>query len=90
MKTLFRFKTWENPYNIGFNQIDFYGFIAHKKGFTQPWFSSLMPFANNKIAWHFFGFRFTKTPMHVSKERWEINGWYTENKQLINKLRKKL
>jgi hypothetical protein len=85
--TILRLKTWEDNYRIGFNEYTFWGFIGHKKGFTDKWFSTIVPFSNEKAAWHFLGFRFTKTPSFVHKQYNEINGWYTNDKSLVNKLR---
>jgi hypothetical protein len=84
---ILRHKTWQNSYSIGFYEIHFWGFIGHKKGFQKRFFTSLIPFNDKKAAWHFFGFRFTKTECNVSKERNEINGWYNQDTQLIKKLR---
>jgi hypothetical protein len=86
--TIFRVKSWENKYHIGFDEYHFLGFIGHKKGFTNRFFSSIIPFSNGKGAWHIFGFRFTKSPIYVSKNQQEINGWYTDDKKLVEKLRK--
>ena len=87
MKTLFRVKTWENNHTIGFNAYNFWGFIGFKKGFSDKLLSSIIPFSKGKAAWHFLGFRFTKDFGYVSKERNEINGWYTTEYDLVKKLR---
>lgn len=87
MKTLFRVKTWQNERHIGFNAYTFWGFIGHKKGFANKWFTSLIPFSSGKAAWHFLGFRFTKDYGYVSLERNEINGWHTTDYALVDKLR---
>lgn len=89
MKTFLRIKTWENQFTIGYNEYVFVGWIGNKKGFTHRFFNTLIPFAGDKMAWHFLGFRFLKCPMYVSKNRYEINGWYTEDKKLVDRLRKK-
>ena len=89
MKTLFRTKKWENEYRIGYDEYVFVGWIGNKKGFTNRFFSSLIPFTNGKMAWHFMGFRFLKCSNYVSKSCYEINGWYTEEKELVHRLRKK-
>ena len=86
--TICRVKSWENDYNIGFDEYNFHGFIGHKKGFPKRFFSSFIPFSHGKAAWHFLGFRFTKSNVYVSKTRQEINGWYTDDKALVEKLRK--
>ena len=87
-RTICRLKTWENQYTIGFNEYQFWGFIGHKKGFTNRLLSTIIPFSSNKGAWHILGFRFTKSPIYVSKINQEINGWYTTDKKLVEKLRK--
>lgn len=85
--TICRVKISENNYNVYFNEYTFWGFVGNKKGFTKRFFSSIIPFSSNKGAWHFFGFRFTKQLIYVSKTRQEINGWYTHDKALVEKLR---
>lgn len=87
MKTILRKKIAESEEHIAYNEYNFFGFVAHKKGFLNPWFTSLIPFANGRAAWHFFGFRFTKSQCYVHKYRNEINGWYTTDNFLIKKLR---
>jgi hypothetical protein len=84
---IFRKKTSETEHIICYNEYHFWGFIAHKKAFTHRWFNGIIPFADNLAAWHFFGFRFTKTHGYVSKHRDEISGWHTYDKVLIKKLR---
>lgn len=87
MKTILRKKTHQTENFIYFNEYNFFGFIGRKKGFINKWWDGLIPFAKNKAAWHFLGFRFTKTPKYVSTHRNEVNGWYTTDSDLINKLR---
>ena len=87
-KTICRVKSWENDHSIGFDEYQFWGFIGHKKVFTNKFFTSIIPFSNGKAAWHILGFRFTKSMIYVSKDHQEINGWYTKDKELVEKLRK--
>lgn len=86
--TIFRKRFFENDYRIYYYEYTFWGFIGHKKGFTNKWFDTLVPFSKGKAAWHFFGFRFTKSDYFVDKKYQEINGWYTSDKALVEKLRK--
>lgn len=86
--TIYRVKTWENDHHIGFNEYHFWGFVGHKKAFTNTLLSSLIPFSGGKAAWHILGFRFTKSFVYVSKDRQEINGWHTKDRKLVEKLRK--
>jgi hypothetical protein len=87
MKTILRKKTSENKQFIYFNEYNYWGFIGFKNGFKNRWFTSFIPFSDGLSAWHFLGFRFTKSPMSVSKVRSEINGWYTSDRILVEKLR---
>ena len=86
-RTFLRVKTWENEYALGFNEYIFWGFIGHKTGFKNKWFSNLIPFSNGRLAWHFLGFRFTKSPSYVDKRYQQIGGWWTNDKALVDKLR---
>lgn len=87
MITFFRKKTQENEHFIFYHEYNFFGFIGNRNGFTQKWFSSLIPFRDGRVAWHFFGFRLTKHLSYVSKHRPEIGGWYTKDHNLVKKLR---
>lgn len=86
-RTFLRVKTWENEYALGFNEYTFWGFIGNKKGFTNKWFNSLIPFSKGLVAWHILGFRFTKSPSYVDKRYQQIGGWWTNDKALVTKLR---
>jgi hypothetical protein len=85
---IFRKKVAESDHHLFYNEYQFWGFIGFKNGFKNSWFTSFIPFTNGHAAWHFLGFRFTKSPMYVSKVNSEINGWYNPDKVLIQKLRK--
>lgn len=85
--TISRVKTWEDESHIGFNEYTFWGFMGHKKGFTNKWFQCFIPFSDGRVAWHFLGFRFTKSPSYVDKRYQQIGGWWTSDKALVEKLR---
>lgn len=44
-----------------YQEVTFHGFIGYRRGFRNKWFTTLVPFAHGFRAWHFLGFRFTKT-----------------------------